>query len=383
MAVTEALNNDELELISGISEEDFPDKESDEYIKELIKKVIRYEVDSYVRKDPENEDPIVISDEEIESYMDYYLATYKDVIHKPYLDMNSTSHHLEYTRSSLSKYNLMLYARRRFAEIDLGIEEDGRVETLADITDYRDVVDLNDIKKETQENSVAIKKNDGARLLVKFLTKMRYGGQNMNQVDLILEKLNFDIGRFEESTDSNKEKNIKDTKHAIGIISQIGFVKDGTTAKDGEWYKYFIDSLAYDKRAINLAKELNKSPVDSEKFVNKIFGPDMVLSLIQKFDPDVEKSEDFTFTVSGISLMMYHLASKIDSSMKSSNSKSLIYRGYIIHYMLDALDDSEEAAMHDLFADVLDRYKKNDKLYTMLKNNKFSKLFYEPVEIIG
>ena len=61
--------------------------------------------------------------------------------------------------------------------------------------------------------------------------------------------------------------------------------------------------------------------------------------------------------------------------MKSGSSRSLIYRGYLIHYMLDdIIPESEIKAMTNLYKDLFDLYLSNVKLSKILKNNKFNEI---------
>lgn len=374
------LTNEERELMKALehesdgTEEVLPD--IDETTKKFIKDVIRYEVDHY-EYDPAKQDPIVISDEEIDEYMDFYKDVYDEVMGIPYLDMNTSLNKAIKTREVLKRNDILLYARKEFARIELGLDE--HQSDLTDLnTELGDFIDYSKIKTDTDENTVNIKKTDGAKLLINYLMKMRYGGKDMSQIDLILEKLTFDIERLRESTDSNKDKNIKDTQRAIDLISNIG--SDTNTS----WDDFLRTAIVTDKRALNLAKEMNRNPNNAKKYIDTIFGPQMASSfvtrLIRKDAADIGDYSDNTYVAeSGALLLLYTMAKKVESCMKSMDCRSLIYRGYIIHYMLDFVDydgvsindrPDEYRKLYTLFTDIINKYFMYEP-YNVLKKNNF------------
>lgn len=365
--VAEKLLDDELDLINTDNDEGEPD----DITKALVKRIIRYETDHYVVEDPKKEDPIKITDEDIDNNIDFFVSTYKDILDVPYLTMDRYLKATNKTRQTLKYNDLMLYARKEFAKVDLGM---GEGKSLFDMDyDNGDLIDLNKINKDEKENKENIIKADGARLLVNYMIKFKYGGLEMSQVDLIIEQLNDDVKKLEGSTDLNKDLNIKDITKAINIIKEIGIVNENERYMDTDWYKYFIETIVYDARAVKIVREIESNPNKAKAIIDKIFGPEMVPAFIQKYKSSVEygvaPSDDFI--ASAATLMMYTLAKKIKSNMKSSSSRSLIYRGYIIHYMLDPMTDNELKAMTNLFKDLYDLYLSNTKLASILKKNKF------------
>ena len=365
--VAEKLLDEELDLINTDNDEGEPD----DITKALVKRIIRYETDHYVVEDPKKEDPIKITDEDIDNNIDFFVSTYKDILDVPYLTMDRYLKATNKTRQTLKYNDLMLYARKEFAKVDLGM---GGGKSLFDMDyDNGDLIDLNKINKDEKENKENIIKADGARLLVNYMIKFKYGGLEMSQVDLIIEQLNDDVKKLEGGTDLNKDLNIKDIAKAINIIKEIGVVNDNERYMDTDWYKYFIETIVYDARAVKIVREIESNPNKAKALIDKIFGPEMVPAFIQKYKSSVEygvaPSDDFI--ASAATLMMYTLAKKIKSNMKSSSSRSLIYRGYIIHYMLDPMNDNELKAMTNLFKDLYDLYLSNTKLASILKKNKF------------
>jgi hypothetical protein len=361
----EELTNEEKEL------QDKLDLNDEESVKSFVKSVIRYETDHYVVEDIKTQDPIIISDSDIDENIDFFVSAFNDNMNIPYLDMNTALNQSIRTRKMLKNNELLLYARKKFGEVDLDMTDGYDTDLTSLDTDIGDIIDLSKIKEDEKENFINIRKTDGARLLIEYLIKMRYGGKNMSQLDLIVEKLTYDIDRLNESTSNNKEKDIKDIRRTINIIAKIG---DDTT---NEWYDFFINSIVTDKRALNLAKEMDRDYIRSCKFIDKIFGPEMLNEFIKKYTTarnagayDFENSSVFYFYAM---LLFYTLAKKIDSKMKSSDSRSLIYRGYIIHYMLDDLKEDELDRMTKLFSDIFGSYSNNatleKKLSTMQKTS--------------
>ena len=65
--VAEKLLDEELDLINTDNDEGEPD----DITKALVKRIIRYETDHYVVEDPKKEDPIKITDEDIDNNIDF------------------------------------------------------------------------------------------------------------------------------------------------------------------------------------------------------------------------------------------------------------------------------------------------------------------------
>ena len=348
------------------------DESSEDYKKELIKQVVRYEVDNYVIDDPMKEDPIVVSDEDIEKNMDDLLKVYNDTINKPYLVMNSNLNVLNRTRKSLKYYELTLYARKKFSEVDLGIDDPNTVTQLQDInTESGNLMSHSKIEEDSNKASADIRKNDASRLLVDYLMKLKYGGKDMSQLDLIVEKLNFDMERLNESTDSNKEMNIKDTQKAIDIINTIGKLSE--TDDIPEWYNYFLERMVTDKRAVSIAKEIKRDVNKAKAYVDKIFGPELVNAFIDKYIESNGETEKRNIIQISALLMMYNISKKVESDMKSRSNRSLIFRGYIIHYMLDDLTPEENTEMTNMFKDLFELYWRNDKLLEVLTSKEIKR----------
>lgn len=361
------LTKDDSEVIFDLSNTD------EDLIKQFIKKVIRYKTDTYVVIDPHKDDPIIIPDTSIDDNIDFFVDEYKEVINIPYLDMNKYLSKIRIARKTLKYNDLLLHTRKQLAKVDLGMTNEDR-ESYFDINvDSGDILDYNKISKDQQTNKTDIEKTDGSRLLVEYLIRMRYGGKDMSQIDLIIEKLNFDIKNLNEGTDINKEKNIKDINNALDVISCVGDVEIGENYLNTKWYSYFIETIVYDARAVKIVKEIASDPARSRIFIEKIFGPDMMSAFEKKFSSTVNYTIAPTdvFIKSSVVLMFYTMAKKIKSYMKSKNCRSLIYRGYIIHYMLDELTDSQLLAMNNLFKDLFDLYLSNEKLTKILRKNSF------------
>jgi hypothetical protein len=354
--VIQALTDEENAIINGI-------ENNDDYKKNLIKSVIRYEVDHYEITDPQHQDPIEIPDEFIDSHMKDYEEIYDEVAGKPYLNIDATLKSLVRLRTALKGNSVLLHTRLQLFEAGLSSNDPDSPFYGVDTT--REVLNPQSIKEEDEKNEENIKINDGARLLVTYLAKHRYGGKDMSQIDLILEKLNYDMERLNESTEQNKAFNIKTTQRAIDIISKIG------SADNDEWIKYFKDTIVTDKRAVNLAKEINKDNQRAIKLIDTIFGPEMTKSFSEKFIMEARGEgemtpEDVKLLCARATLLLYTLAKKIESNMKSKDAKSLIYRGYVIHYMLD--DDGSESCrrVFKLFKEVTDAYMNTPKMLPCL-----------------
>lgn len=377
MLVAEKLSQEELDLNPNFG----TDKDDIELRKQVVKNIVRYETDHFIINDPHKEDPIIISDSDIDANIDFFVSTYEDVLNIPYLSMDRRLKTIHRTRKSLKYNDLMLYTRKELAKVDLRM---GDSESFFDMDfDNGDIIDLNKINKDEKDNKIDIIKTDGARLIVEYMIRLRYGGMEMSQIDLIVEQLEYDIKLLESGDDLNKDRTIKDINKAIDIIKDIGVVRpnpdpmqENPGYMDTEWYKYFIETIVYDARAVKIVREIDSKPENAKQLIDKIFGPEMAPMFIQRFKSSVKygvaPSDEFISSAS--ILMLYTLAKKIRSSMKSGSNRSLIYRGYIIHYMLDVLDPNQLDNMTNLFKDLYDLYLSNTKLATILKKNKFSSI---------
>ena len=377
MLVSEKLTQEELDLRI----ENF-DASLDESLKDYISKIIRYETDHYVVNDPQKDDPIIIPDETISDNIDFFVTTYKEVIDLPYLKMNSYLRKVLSTRKLLKNNALMLYARKEFAKVDLNMKDDG--ESYFDLDyDSGDILDFGKIEKDEKANDVNIMKTDGARLLVEYLIKYRYGGIEMSQIELIIEQLEYDIQKLSEGNDINKNKNIKDIYNSMEVIKTIGKIDAGQNYIDTDWYRYFVSAMTYDKRAYKLLKEIVNDPNKAKFLIEKIFGPEMIAYFVARYKKfvDYAAAPSDVFIASASTLMFYALAKKIKSCMKSTDCKSLTYRGFIIHYMLDELSDNEIQAMTNMFKDVFDLYLANDSLTKILKKNDFYEIMIKAPKV--
>lgn len=190
----------------------------------------------------------------------------------------------------------------------------------------------------------------------------------MSQLELIIEKLRFDIECLNKGTSTNKINDVASIEKSIELISNIG--KPSDTSGHATWYNYFMERIVTDKRALNLAKEIDKDTDKATKYVEKIFGPYMIASFADKYSASVNYEIAVPTTNqlrASVFLMLYTLAKKIHSDMKSKDNRSLVFRGYIIHYMLDELTETENKDMTNMFKDLFDIYWANPKLLKILQ----------------
>ncbi len=190
----------------------------------------------------------------------------------------------------------------------------------------------------------------------------------MSQLELIIEKLKFDIECLNKGTSTNKINDVASIEKSIELISNIG--KPSDTNGHAAWYNYFMERIVTDKRALNLAKEIDKDIPKATKYVEKIFGPYMINSFADKYSESVNYEIAVPTTNqlrASVFLMLYTLAKKIHSDMKSKDNRSLVFRGYIIHYMLDELTETENKDMTNMFKDLFDIYWANPKLLKILQ----------------
>lgn len=176
--------------------------------------------------------------------------------------------------------------------------------------------------------------------ILKNVKSEKYGEEcTMTETQKIVEKLEFDAKVLEEGTTVGKEVSIKRINFAIDKIKDLPA-------------DYFDEAIPTDKRAKNISKELVKN---GKALIEKMYGPKIVESMAKDLQAKYpEKS--ITMITKGCLLMLYMLSKKIESSMKSKDYKSIIYRAYIIHFMIDLDKSSEEYdKMSKMFMDKIEK----------------------------
>lgn len=175
-----------------------------------------------------------------------------------------------------------------------------------------------------------------------------------NQLDKLTEKLNNDLRMLNESRDINKEITIKNIKNVIELIEMINKSNN---------IQYLTDSLYFDKRAYNLLKEID------QKYVEKTFGKD----IISKFSSRILVDTKQLINNNLILLFLYQISKKINSSMKSKDYKSLVYKASIVHYLEDIEASTNESVHFSYeFLNILNRYLENDKISNYMNKHDTS-----------
>lgn len=190
------------------------------------------------------------------------------------------------------------------------------------------------VNKQTETN-ISIK-------MCEYLKSVKYTDtSNTNEIDILVEKLENDIRMLKNSSDINKEKTIKNIEIAIDIIQ--------TMPK-----QFLLDTIPTDKRAKKILKQYDP------KVISKIFGPNTSGDFVFRLMTDLA-SEDITCEQDAALLLLFHMAKKIETSMKATDYKSLVYRAYIVQYLNICKSESVQSiAMSRMFHDVMNGYIKND-----------------------
>lgn len=259
----------------------------------------------------------------------------------------------------------MKHAREKFLETNdhVFINSFDMTDMYADAETY---IAKNRNDKDRQEMLTETRKTRIATEICKIVRELKYGGIPMKETDKIIEKLENDLRVLSESSIVGKDVSIRRITNAINTIKELPL-------------EMLVESIPTDKRALNAAKECAKD----NSSIEKTFGPDMSEYLLRKLinapskEEIIEKPDGYKQTeisiiyANAISLLLYQLSKKIESSVKSKDYKSLIYRSFIIHYMMDELEASEKSAFDTAFGTIIDRYTKNNSLKTLLSKPNY------------
>lgn len=165
----------------------------------------------------------------------------------------------------------------------------------------------------------------------------------VNQLDKLIEKLNKDLMMLRESRDINKHITIKNIENAIDLIELIKINN----------IQYILNSITFDKRAFNLLKEAN------EEYIKKTFDRDIVAEFTSRLLVDTHRPVNHDL----ILLFIYQMTKKINTSMKSKDYKSLVYKACIVHYLDDINAGTDDSIyLSYIFLKLLDKYMENDKI---------------------
>ncbi len=199
------------------------------------------------------------------------------------------------------------------------------------------------------EISVDMEKLDLCIRICETLKNEKYDELNdSTEISRLIEKLKNDIKMLEHSSDLNKDKTISNIKEAIELI----MVMDG---------KFLIDTMHTDKRAYKLAKEMMKN---GHKPIEKVFGKDILDNFTTRMNSrSLEKAYDTRYPEWACKLFLYHITKKIMTSMKVKDYKSLVYKSYMIHFLVDTEPFTPESdKMETIFGNIIQRYENNRQI---------------------
>lgn len=172
---------------------------------------------------------------------------------------------------------------------------------------------------------------------------IKYSGVEMNDIEKLVAKLENDIKMLQSSSDGNKDIKIANIEKAIELIRELP-------------EKFLHDTIPTDKRAKKILKEYDP------KLISRILGPTVAVDFLAKLSHDLSKIHK-ECNINAALLFLYHISKKIENSMKSMDYKSLVYKSYIVKYMIIVESDSEESIkLSTIFNNVMQGYIDNGVL---------------------
>lgn len=323
----------------------------------------------------------------------------KGINRMSYLDIIKEFKRLDQIDKYLEDMDVVTFGRDGFLNADInaameGLEDahtlkyqHGGYDLSGMYADPASFVALGRNEQEKRDCEIEAVKARICRHIAEDVKNKKYGDVKMTEIEKIVDKLENDIKVLDESTVTGKEVSIKRISFAIDKIKDI--IKNPEAAAE-----FFSMSIPADQRAVNAAKDCIKD----HSIIDKTFGPEMTVAFIRKLrglpietdDAYIADVDSFVTSVAGenspmnidkdgsaytanvYALMLYMLAKKIESSNKSKDYKSLIYRAYILHYMLDAATDGTEAQLTKMFTDKAVELAHNLRLATLFDKNKYA-----------
>ena len=194
-------------------------------------------------------------------------------------------------------------------------------------------------------------------VILEYMRDNKYGGNEMTEIEKIIDKLEVD-----KETIVNGESNIKDTS--------IKSIEDTIERLNNLNAEFLIGSIPADARLVASAKKCLRD----NSLIDKIFGPEMNERFCQIFGAFIctaLPNVSVHIAKNLAALLIWSIAKKADSNIKSRDYKSLIFRAYIIKLMIDIEPGSKESVLYmnyALFPLILE-FVKNESIMKLVSNS--------------
>ena len=150
-----------------------------------------------------------------------------------------------------------------------------------------------------------------------YLKTAKYSNStDISEIDMLIDKLENDIKMLKNSSDINKDVTISNIETTIDLIRTLP-------------EQFLIDTVPTDKRAKKILKQYDP------KVIIRVFGSGTIGDFIMRLSSDLS-NDGIACEQDAALLFLFHIAKKIEGSMKVTNYKSLVYRAYIVKYLNDA-----------------------------------------------
>ena len=259
----------------------------------------------------------------------------------------------------------LLEVQRNFNELELR-DRINKVDTALPV-DYQSEIKYNSdtlmqntkIKSGKEEITNKLVCIECTNKIIDFIIANKYGGSNMTEIEKIIEKLTVDKDTLKDSTSPN----------ASGMMTAIDTTIERLKDLSAE---FLLGSIPTDKRLVESLKQCIK---DSGNMVNKVFGPEMNEKFCTIFGAfiDVAMPKIGIHTAMNLAaLAIWSIAKKAASDSKSHDYRSLVFKAYIIRFMVDLEVGSEKSVlyMRNILFPLILEFVKNQTIVRMLDNKE-------------
>ena len=190
--------------------------------------------------------------------------------------------------------------------------------------------------KEEATNALVIQKC--WETILSYVKEIKYGGTEMTEIEKIIDKLEVDRITITEGKSTNKTT----MSNRDAMIREIDDTIERLKNLNAE---FLLGSIPTDGRLVASAKRCIK---DTD-LVDKIFGPEMNEKFCQVFGAFIQTAihdinEHAAKNLAG--LLIWSIAKKAKSNLKSKDYRSLVFRAYIITLMIDLEPGSKKSVLY-------------------------------------
>ena len=194
--------------------------------------------------------------------------------------------------------------------------------------------------------------------ILNYVKDTKYGGNEMTEIEKIIDKLKVDRETLVNGASPNKDTTLKDIDDTIERLNDLSA-------------EFLLGSVPTDSRLVISAKKCIKD----NSIIDKIFGPEMNERFCQVFGafictalPNIGVHAAKNLAA----LLIWTIARKANSDLKSKDYRSLVFKAYIITLMIDLEPGSKKSVsyMCNVLFPLIREFVKNDTIVKLVVDPK-------------